>query len=294
MSSNGRTLVSGTSNWGSSPCIRTMKYIKIIIYAGSLLILLTVSIFYFYPNQNTSITSKQISYKIVNQYPHSTNSYTQGLFFSQDILYESTGSPEYLPDTKSVLGILSLETGEIDVKVELDREIYFGEGSTVLGDKIYQLTYKNQKGFVYDATTFEKIREFEFVSQEGWGLTNDGVNLIMSDGTDQIIYLNPENFEIVKKISVQYQVQPQYNINELEYVAGFIYANIYQMNKIIKINPNNGDIVGILDLSLVVNQLLAEYPNIAELNGIAYRDSTDTFFITGKLWPYIYEMKLED
>jgi len=270
-----------------------MKYTKIIIYAVILLSLLTVSIFYFNYNRNIQVIPKQISYNIVNQYPHSTNSYTQGLFFNQDILYESTGSPGYLPETQSVLGILSLETGDIDVKVELDREIYFGEGSTVLGDKIYQLTYKNQKGFVYDATTFEKIREFEFASQEGWGLTNDGTNLIMSDGTDKITYLNPENFEITKQISVKYQGQPQYNINELEYVAGFIYANIYQTNKIVKINPTNGDIVGILDLSPVVSQLLAEYPNIAELNGIAYRDSTDTFFITGKLWPYIYEMKLD-
>ena len=294
MSSNGRTLVSGTSNWGSSPCIRTMKYIKIIIYAGILLSLLTVSIFYFYPNQNTPIAPKQVSYKIVNQYPHSTNSYTQGLFFSQDILYESTGSPGYLPETKSVFGILSLETGDIDVKVELDKNIYFGEGSTIIGDKIYQLTYKNQKGFVYNATTFEKVREFQFSSKEGWGLTNAGANLIMSDGTDQITYINSENFEIEKQISVKYQGQPQYNINELEYVSGFIYANIYQTNKITKINPNNGDVVGILDLSSVVNQLISKYPNIAELNGIAYRDSTDTFFITGKLWPYIYEMKLED
>jgi glutamine cyclotransferase len=267
-----------------------MKKLSIIIA----LILFCISMILLYLSYIKANTDNNISYQLIAKYPHNINSYTQGLFFSQDILYESTGSPGYLPETKSVLGILSLETGNIDVKVELDREIYFGEGSTILGDKIYQLTYKNQKGFVYDATTFEKIREFEFVSQEGWGLTNDGVNLIMSDGTDQIIYLNPENFEIVKKISVQYQVQPQYNINELEYVAGFIYANIYQMNKIIKINPNNGDIVGILDLSLVVNQLLAEYPNIAELNGIAYRDSTDTFFITGKLWPYIYEMKVED
>jgi glutamine cyclotransferase len=163
----------------------------------------------------------------------------------------------------------------------------------MLGDKIYQLTYKNQKGFVYDATTFEQIREFEFASQEGWGLTNDGDNLIMSDGTDIITYLNPDNFEIIKQISVKYKGKPQYNINELEYVDKFIYANIYQTNKIIKINPDNGDIVGILDLSSIVSQLIANYPNIAELNGIAYRANTGTLFITGKLWPYIYEIQLE-
>lgn len=267
-----------------------MKKLSIIIA----LILFCISIILLYLSYITANTDDNISYKLIAKYPHSTNSYTQGLFFSQDILYESTGSPGYLPETKSVLGILSLETGEIDVKVELDRDIYFGEGSTFLGDKIYQLTYKNQKGFVYNATTFEKIREFEFASQEGWGLTNDGDNLIMSDGTDIITYINPENFEIIKQISVKHQGKPQYNINELEYVDKFIYANIYQTNKIIKINPDNGDIVGILDLSSVVNQLISKYPNIAELNGIGYRDSTETFFITGKLWPYIYEMKLED
>jgi glutamine cyclotransferase len=265
-----------------------MKKLSIIIA----LLLFSISIILLYLSYIRPNTDNNISYQIIAKYPHNTNSYTQGLFFDQDFLYESTGSPGYLPYTRSVLGILSLETGDIDVKVELDRDIYFGEGSTILGDKIYQLTYKNQKGFVYNATTFEKIREFQFSSKEGWGMTNDGANLIMSDGTDKITYLNPENFEIKKQISVKYQGQPQYNINELEYVAGFIYANIYQTNKIVKINPKNGDIVGILDLSPVVNQLLAEYPNIAELNGIAYRDSTDTFFITGKLWPYIYEMKL--
>jgi glutamine cyclotransferase len=264
-----------------------MKKLSIIIA----LILFCISIILLYLSYIRPNTDNNISYNLIAKYPHSTNSYTQGLFFSQDILYESTGSPGYLPETKSVFGILSLETGDIDVKVELDREIYFGEGSTILGDKIYQLTYKNQKGFVYNATTFEKIREFQFSSKEGWGMTNDEAHLIMSDGTDKITYLNPENFEIKKQISVKYQGQSQYNINELEYVAGFIYANIYQTNKIVKINPKNGDIVGILDLSPVVNQLLAEYPNIAEFNGIAYRDSTDTFF-TGKLWPYIYEMKL--
>jgi len=267
-----------------------MKKLSIIIA----LILFCISIILLYLSYIKVNKDNNISYQLIAKYPHSTNSYTQGLFFSKDILYESTGSPGYLPDTKSVLGVLNLETGAIDVKVELDRDIYFGEGSTILGDEIYQLTYKNQKGFVYDAKTFEQVQTFDFKSREGWGLTNDGANLIMSDGTDQITYLNPENFDIEKQISVKYKGQPQYNINELEYVDKFIYANIYQTNQVVKINPDNGDIAGILDLSPVVNQLLAEYPNIAELNGIAYRASTETFFITGKLWPYIYELQLQN
>lgn len=199
-----------------------------------------------------------------------------------------------MPQTESVLGILDLETGQIDTKVKLDRDIYFGEGSTILKDKIYQLTYKNQKGFVYDAKTFEQIQTFDFESREGWGLTNDSTNLIMSDGSNRLIYLSPENFQVVKTLEVKRGNTLQYSINELEYIKGFIYANIYQTNQIVKINPANGDIIGILDLGTLVNQLRIENPNIAELNGIAYRASTETLFITGKLWPHIYELKLQN
>lgn len=263
-----------------------------ILIAISFIFILWAIINYRSFNHNQSPQILSISYKIIRQYPHNTNSFTQGLFFDGDTLYESTGSPSYLPQTESVLGILDLATGKIDTKVKLDRDIYFGEGSTILKDKIYQLTYKNQKGFVYDVKTFEQIQTFEFESREGWGLTNDGENLIMSDGTDKITYLDPNNFTSTRQISAKYQNNPQYSLNELEYLGGYIYANIYQTNIIVKINPANGEIVGILDLNQLVNQLSKENSNIAELNGIAYRDSTETFFITGKLWPYIYELKL--
>lgn len=258
------------------------------------IILIALGLWVYWKSDMESDTIDYIQYSIINKYPHSTNSYIQGLFFDGDILYESTGSPSYLTQTESVLGILDLETGKIDTKVKLDRDIYFGEGSTILKDKIYQLTYKNQKGFVYDAKTFEQIQTFDFESSEGWGLTNDVENLIMSDGTDKITYINPNNFTVTRQLSVKYQNKPQYNLNELEYVSGYIYANIYQTNKIVKINPANGEITGILDLSQLVNQLMKDKPNIAELNGIAYRASTDTFFITGKLWTYIYELKLQN
>ncbi len=258
------------------------------------IILIALGLWVYWKVDTESNTIDYIQYSIINKYPHSTNSYIQGLFFDGDILYESTGSPSYLTQTESVLGILDLATGKIDTKVKLDRDIYFGEGSTILKDKIYQLTYKNQKGFVYDVKTFEQIQTFEFESREGWGLTNDGEKLIMSDGTDKITYLDPNNFTATRQLSVKYQNKPQYNLNELEYVSGYIYANIYQTNKIIKINPVNGEIIRILDLNQLVNQLMKDKPNIAELNGIAYRASTETFFITGKLWPYIYELKLQN
>jgi glutamine cyclotransferase len=208
-------------------------------------------------------------------------------------LYESTGSPDYLPQTESVLGILDLETGHIDTKVKLDRDIYFGEGSTILKDKIYQLTYKNQKGFVYDAKTFQQINTFNFPNTEGWGLTNDGENLIMSDGTNRLIYLSPENFKVIKTLEVKRGNIAQRSLNELEYIKEFIYANIYQTNQIVKINPENGEIIGVLDLSAIIAQTRRQSPNIAELNGIAYKASTNTVFITGKLWPQVYEIQLE-
>ncbi len=235
-----------------------------------------------------------LPYQIMNKYPHSINSYTQGLFFDNDTLYESTGSPDYLPQTQSVLGSLDLETGNIDVKAKLDRDIYFGEGSTILNNKIYQLTYKNQKGFVYDAQTFKEINTFTYPSAEGWGLTTDGDNLIMSDGTDRITYLNPDNFQVVKTIAVKRGDIAQRSLNELEYIKGFIYANIYQTNQIVKINPDNGEVIAILDLSNIVTQIREKSPNIAELNGIAYRSSTDTVFITGKLWPQVYEIQVKE
>jgi glutamine cyclotransferase len=237
---------------------------------------------------------KTLSYTIVNQYPHNTNSFTQGLFFDNDTLYESTGSPDYLPQTQSILGPLDLKTGNIDIKAELDRNIYFGEGSTILNNKIYQLTYKNQKGFVYDAQTFKEINTFTFPSAEGWGLTTDGNNLIMSDGTDILTYLSPENFQVVKTLEVKRENIAQRSLNELEYIKEFIYANIYQTNQIVKISPDNGEILGVLDLSDIVAQTREKDPNILQLNGIAYKASTNTVFITGKLWPQIYEIQLKE
>jgi glutamine cyclotransferase len=239
-------------------------------------------------------TRKTLSYTIIKQYSHNINSYTQGLFFDGDTLYESTGSPDYLPQTQSVLGPLDLQTGNIDIKAELDRNIYFGEGSTILNNKIYQLTYKNQKGFVYDTKTFKEINTFTYSSAEGWGLTNDGINLIMSDGTNKLTYLSPENFQVVKTLEVKRGDIAQYSLNELEYIKGFIYANICQTNQIVKINPDNGEIIGVLDLSDIVSQIREKDPNIAQLNGIAYKASTNTVFITGKLWPQIYEIQLKE
>jgi glutamine cyclotransferase len=269
------------------------KRIPILIAISCICILWGI-ISYRTLNHNQSPKILSLSYRLINQYPHNINSYTQGLFFDGDTLYESTGSPDYLPQTQSILGPLDLKTGNINIKAELDRNIYFGEGSTILNNKIYQLTYKNQKGFVYDAQTFKEINTFTFPSAEGWGLTTDGNNLIMSDGTDILTYLSPENFQVVKTLKVKRGEVAQNSLNELEYIKEFIYANIYQTNQIVKISPDNGEILGVLDLSDIVSQTREKDPNILQLNGIAYKASTNTVFITGKLWPQIYEIQLKE
>lgn len=234
-------------------------------------------------------------YKLVNTFNHDINSFTEGLFYDGTDFYESTGSPESIPHTKSVFGILNLNTGKIDVKGELNKQIYFGEGIAKADDKIFQLTYLNKTGFVYDAITFKKIESFSFENSEGWGLTNIGNDtLIMSDGTDILTYINVKNLKPVKKIRVKEFGIPLNNINELEYVNGYIYANIYTENRIVKINIKNGEVIKSIDLSRLYYDSKNIHPNSLEMNGIAYNKKANTFFITGKMWPRIYEIKLND
>jgi glutamine cyclotransferase len=143
-----------------------------------------------------------IEYELVATYPHDTNSFTEGFLFNDGILFESTGAMRELPQTRSLFGSVDLKAGKILVKAELDKQIYFGEGITFLNGKVYQLTYKSKKGFVYDAKTFVQIGEFTFPSAEGWGFTNDGTNLIMSDGTDILTWIEPETYKVVKRIAI--------------------------------------------------------------------------------------------
>lgn len=169
---------------------------------------------------------------------------------------------------------------------------YFGEGIAILNGKIFQLTYKSKKGFIYDAINFNKIDEFTFPSQEGWGLTTDGTNLIMSDGTDIITYLNPTSFKTIKTISVTENGYVKNNLNELEYIKGYIYANIFTKNIIVKIDPNNGKVLGKIDLTSFANEAKYLYPKSMEMNGIAFDSIADKVFITGKLWPKIYMIRI--
>ncbi len=237
-----------------------------------------------------AVATPTLMYKVVGSYPHDVQSFTEGLYVDNNKIFESTGSPEELSYTQSHYGILDTLTGKIEVKAVLDKSLYFGEGISKIDGKIFQLTYKAQKCFVYDANSYKKIGEFPFANAEGWGLTNDGKNLIMSDGTHILTFLNPKDFTKVKELNVRENAYALEKINELEYVNGFIYANIWTTNQIVKINANTGNVVAKVDLGALYAEAQKLNPGLMELNGIAYDSSKNEFLITGKLWPKIYRL----
>lgn len=232
-----------------------------------------------------------IEYNAINLFPHDTTSFTEGFLVHNGLLYESTGADPGLPQTNSLFGVVNLKTGIIDKKVILNKKLYFGEGITFFKNKIYQLTYKTKIGFVYDAKTFKQLSTFTFDSKEGWGMTSDSSNLLMSDGTSTITYLDPVTLKAVKRITVTNERGPVESINELEFINGFIYANVYNSDIILKIDPANGKVKGKLDCTTLVNQEKKYYPRALQLNGIAFDPVNDKIYITGKLWPHIYEIR---
>ena len=233
----------------------------------------------------TDIEIPTLDYSIVKTFPHDTTSYTQGLIIHDRKIIESTGSPKGMKQTRSVFGILDTITGKINIKAELDRDKYFGEGIVELKNKIYQLTYLNQVGFIYDAKTFKLLGQFSFANKEGWGLTTDGTYLIMSDGTNKLSYLDPSNFKLIKTLEVPYS-----NLNELEFIKGYIYANVYFKNYIVKIDPANGNVIALLDLYPLVSKAREKSAGAEVLNGIAFDSISDRIFVTGKLWKNMYQI----
>lgn len=238
---------------------------------------------------STQATS-QINYSVTQEFRHDTSLFTEGFLFHNGTLYESTGSPNNLPFARSLIIADDLSKGSFEKKVELDKTKYFGEGIVFLNNKLYQLTYKNQLGFVYDAKTFKQTGTFKYSNAEGWSLTTDGKILIMSDGSDKLTFLDPENFTAVKVLAVTDNNSPLDNINELEFIKGYIYANVWQTNSIVKIDTLNGKVVGKLDLSSLAFEAKTKNPNADVLNGIAYDSLTDKIYVTGKLWANIYEI----
>ncbi len=230
-----------------------------------------------------------ISFQVINQFPHDTSAFTQGFTFYQGKLYESTGAPDIPANSGTWIGQVDLNTGKVDKKVDLGKA-FFGEGIAFFNDKIYQLTWQSKKGFIYDATTFKKIREFTYGS-EGWGITHDGQHLIMSTGSSNLYYLSPDSLNFVKMLAIQDNNGYVNNLNELELINNFIYANQWQTPYILKIDPSTGYVVGKLDMSKQIAEVRAKYPGSEELNGIAYDSATQKTYITGKKWPLIYEIK---
>lgn len=232
-----------------------------------------------------------INYACVQSIPHDTTSFTEGFLVHDGELFESTGGVKELSQTKSLFGVVDFKTGKIQTKVELDKKVYFGEGITFLNGKVFQLTYKNKIGIVYDAATYKKIKTFALPCDEGWGLTTDCKYLILSNGTSVLFYIDPNTLVVVKKLKVTENGYLSNYINELEYIKGYIYANIWGTNEIVKIEPKSGEIVGKLNLTSLYFEAVNLYRGCLEMNGIAYDAKSDKIYITGKMWPRIYEIK---
>jgi len=226
-----------------------------------------------------------IYYKVKTTWPHDTEAFTQGLVIHDGVLYESTGQ-----EKKSWIGVIDIKTGNPDKKVILEDQ-YFGEGIAILNNKIYQLTYTTHKGFVYDLKTFKRIGEFSYPS-EGWGITHDGVNLIMSDGSEKLTYLDTTTLKPVRQVTVTDHHGVVNKLNELEYIEGFIFANRWQTNNIVKIDPSTGKVVGTMDLSALAENAALRNNQADVLNGIAYHSGTGLFVVTGKNWPSYYVLQL--
>ena len=236
----------------------------------------------------SAVKPKLFTYTIINEYPHDKTAYTQGLEFYLDTLYESTGIRG-----KSSLRKVNFRTGEIYKRIALDK-VYFGEGISILNDRLYQLTWHGNMGFEYDLDQFKMKRSFAYQdSKEGWGLCNDGEKLYKSDGSHQIWILDPENQKEIGKIQVMTHNNALKKINELEWVNGKIYANTYQFKKDVGIiiNPKNGAVEGVIDFTGLKSKV-EQLSNLDVLNGIAYHPIRKSFFVTGKNWSKLFEVKI--
>lgn len=224
------------------------------------------------------------TFEIVKHWPHDPDAFTQGLVFHNGAWLEGTGL-----NGKSSLRRVEMASGKVLQQVNLPSQ-FFGEGIAIVGSRIFQLTWKNQKGFVYDLDTFRYEREFQYQG-EGWGLATDGHDLILSDGTAIIRFLDPATGSLKRSIPVTHQGQAVSNLNELEYIKGEIWANIWGSDYIVRINPQNGLVTGIVDFTGLLSGS-ERTANAEVLNGIAYDAVTDRLFVTGKWWPTIFEVKL--
>jgi glutaminyl-peptide cyclotransferase len=248
------------------------------------------------PNSNTSSTNKaptspasgpvpKYGYQIVNIWPHDSNAFTQGLILMDGKLLESTGQEGF-----SSLRRVDLESGRVLKKVDVPVP-YFAEGLAALNGKLYQLTWQHNIGFIYDAQTFDRLGDFNYQG-EGWGLATDGQSLILSDGSNRLRFIDPNGFHVTRTITVTDGNQPVRELNELEYVNGEIYANVWHDNRIAMIDPQSGHVNAWIDLTGLMPEGELQDPE-AVLNGIAYDQANDKLIVTGKLWPRVFEIKVK-
>jgi glutaminyl-peptide cyclotransferase len=245
-------------------------------------------------SNKTKVALPVSTYDIVKKYPHDPKAFTQGLAYRDGFLYESTGQ-----EGESTLRKVEIETGKVVQKYDLPREI-FAEGISIIGDKVYQISWRNQTAWEYNLSDFKLLREMRY-SGQGWGLTTDGTNLFLSDGTHVIRYVNPQTFETIRTIVVKDENgRPLMKLNELEMIKGEIWSNIWHSeeigkpNTIARINPNDGALLGWIDLSgISPDDQAGEEKSENTLNGIAYDEAGDRIFVTGKKWKFLYEIKLK-
>lgn len=243
------------------------------------------------PNDPPAIVTKNdgtppvLSHSIINVFPHDTSSFTQGLTFYKGELYEGTGMPD-----KSRLMKKDLKTGSTLREIKLNK-VYFGEGITILRDTLYQLTWQENVVFVYTLKDFKKIKEYK-INTEGWGITNDGVNLIVSTGSGDLYFYEPSTFKLLTKSTIFEGSNPTINLNELEYIDGYVYANQWLYPYILKIDTKAAKVVAKYDLTDMWKRIKQKDPGADVPNGIAYDEATKKIYVTGKLWPDLYEIKL--
>lgn len=223
-------------------------------------------------------------YEVLGGYPHDSDAFLQGLVWHDGGFYESTGLYG-----ESTLRRVAFPSGEVVKRIDISQE-YFGEGLALVGDRLIQLTWRSQKAFVYDRETFGLIGEFPYQT-EGWGLTYDGASLILSDGSADLFFLDPETYQVTRTQPVTLDGRPLERLNELEWIKGEIWANVWQTDIIVRINPESGEVVGVLDMT----GLLGSEPrddDVDVLNGIAYDPDGDRIFVSGKRWPLLFEIRV--
>ena len=234
----------------------------------------------------SDIVPKRNGYRVVNTYPHDRQAFTEGLFYNIGLLYESTGT-----ETASTLREVELKTGKITRQLNLESTL-FGEGIALYKDRIYQVTYRNKVGFIYDRSTFNVINKIYYAT-EGWGMTTFDDKIIMSDGTNVLYFYEPEMFTVISRIEVYDNEKKVDQLNELEYINGEIWANIWMTDLIARIDPATGKVLAYIDLQGLLPKSERQ-PDTDVLNGIAYDKDSGRIFVTGKMWPKLYEIKLTE